>query len=303
MKIVVTGGAGFIGSHLVESLVNYGHDVHVLDNLSTGTKANLKNIKGQYKFNLIDVSSPDSFQGVTEKVDIVFHLSALPRVQLSIDKPRATHDANVNGTFNMLEFAREKKVKKFIYACSSSVYGDQEQLPLNEDMRPNPLNPYALQKYIGELYCQMYSKIYGLPTMSMRFFNVYGSRMATEGAYKLVFSNWIESIRKGETMKIFGNGHQSRDFTHIQDVVQALVLAMNTELPEKSYVFNVGTGVETTINQLSEMFGFNHEHIEARPFEEKRKRADLYWIEKILGYQALISIKSGVERLKQEYEL
>lgn len=303
MKIVVTGGCGFIGSHLVESLVAGGHKVVIIDNLSTGSRKNIEHIEKKYELQVLDLAVPDRIYGTTGKVDCIVHLSALPRVQFSIDSPRSTHDANVNATFNILEFARAKKVKKFIYASSSSVYGDQKELPLREHMRPNPLNPYALQKFIGEAYCRMWSKIYGMHTVSLRFFNVYGSRMATEGAYKLVFANWIESIRKGETMKIFGDGKQTRDFTHVRDVVQAIISAIYLDIPILDPVFNVGSGVETSILELAKLFGHPYEHVEARSFEEQRKVADLTETQKYLAYVPFISIKTGVEMLKKEYAI
>lgn len=300
MKVIVTGGAGFIGSHLVEKLVNDGHQVLVLDNLSTGKKKNLESVEGKYEFMNCTVGV-DNF--MSSEADVIFHLAALPRVMLSVEKPYETHTANVIGTLGALELAKKLKVKKFIYASSSSVYGDQEKLPLVESMKANPKNPYALHKYMGELYCRLYQEMYGISTWSMRFFNVYGSRMALKGEYKLVFGNWIESIRKKEKIKIFGDGNQSRDFTHVSDVVEALVFSMYQENVRLPVVLNVGSGKETTVNRLAELFGFPIEHIEERKFEEKRKVAGIKMIDLSLGWRPKIMIEEGVELLKKEYGL
>lgn len=310
MRYIVTGGAGFIGSNLCEYLVNHGHDVIVLDNFSTGTYENIDHIKDKITIINVDINNLwthtfREYLKMIKKVDCIVHLAALPRVQLSIDKPLKTHDANVTGTLNILELAHKLGIKKVIYASSSSVYGDQKILPLKEYASPMPLNPYAVQKYIGEVYCEMYTKVYSLNTIALRFFNVYGKNMALNGAYKLVFMNWIESIRKGEKMKIYGDGKQTRDFTHVTDVVKAIVAACDLETYNEPYnfVFNVGGGRETSVLELAEMFGYPYEHIEPRAFEEKRKIADLVKIKSILGWQPLTDIEEGVKQLKKEYEI
>lgn len=304
MKIIVTGGAGFIGSHLVDALAEQGHEILVIDNLSTGNLRNLAKSKGKYELERFDISSEEQF--IVGKYDVMFHLAALPRVQLSLDQPIETNAANVTGTLRMLVLAKKLGVKKFIYASSSSVYGDQEFLPIFENAMANPKNPYALQKFMGELYAKMFSEISGINIFAMRFFNVYGSRMATEGAYKLVFSNWIESIRKGEPMKIFGDGKQTRDFTHVSDVVRALIMAMGYEFPKnKTYYvpLNIGSGEETSVHKLSELFGYPSMHVEAREWEEKRKLANVEAARDMLGWIPQIKIKEGVKLIKEEYDI
>lgn len=309
MKIIITGGGGFIGSNLVELLLNRGDEVYVVDNFSTGSEKNLFDFMNNQKFHLIKTSILDlnhwvvtQLKNQLKKCDAVIHLAALPRVQLSIDDPERTHEANVSGTLSVLEFARKLGIKKVIYASSSSVYGDQQVLPLHEFLKPNPLNPYAYQKHMGEQLCKMYSSVYGLTTFSMRFFNVYGKNMAMNGAYKLVFMNWIESIKKGESMKIYGDGNQTRDFTHVSDVCEALYLATRSSA-KGCHILNVGGGTETSILQLAQLFGYPYEFIEARPFEEQRKIADLEHIKFILNWQPKIGINEGVEQLKKEYDI
>lgn len=310
MKIIVTGGGGFIGSNLVESLLSKGNEVYVIDNFSTGSMNNLYEANRMDGFHLINCDINDlnhwvvtQFKGRLKECDAIVHLAALPRVQLSIDDPVRTHEANVTGTLSVLEFARKLGIKKVIYASSSSVYGDQEQLPLEESMPTNPLNPYAMQKYLGELYCRMYTKVYGLNTCALRFFNVYGKNMALNGAYKLVFMNWIESIKKGEKMKIYGDGNQTRDFTHVSDVVSAIEAALGLEVFEKPYhiVVNVGAGKETSVLELAKMFGYPYEHVEARAHEEQRKVADFSRTFSLLGWKPQVAVEEGVKQLKKEY--
>lgn len=311
MKYIVTGGAGFIGSNLVEVLLEKGHEVYVVDNFSTGIEENIYVFRNNQNLHVLKTTVNDlnhwvvtQFKSRLKNADAIIHLAALPRVQLSIDDPLRTHEANVDGTLNVLEFARKIGIKKVIYASSSSVYGDQEELPLHEDLIPNPLNPYAYQKYMGELLCRMYAKVYGLNTYSLRFFNVYGKNMSMNGAYKLVFMNWIESIKNGESMKIYGDGLQTRDFTHVSDVCSAITLIAEKQETEKGInrIYNVGGGSETSVIELAKLFEYPYEHVEARPFEEQRKIADLTEIKKI-GWEPKIGVNDGVNQLKKEYDI
>lgn len=308
MKILVTGGAGFIGSHLVEALtlLNPRPQITVVDNFSTGKLENLDGFKDKIKIIRQDISdfgtlNPRVFK---DEVDVVVHLAALARMQRSINDPVETHIANVNGTLNMLDFARKAGVKKFVYASSSSVYGNQEELPVTEDLVPNPENPYATQKLIGEHYCKIYRKVYGLDTTALRFFNVYGTRMTLEGEYKLVFGNWIEQIKANKPIGIFGDGEQTRDFTHVNDVVRAILSAINPD-PFGFQAYNVCSGIETSVNQLADMFEpkYGVTNLPARAGEEKRKYGSYDRIMTMLGWQPHMDLESGVKELRKYYEI
>src|SRR3989344_1145301 len=213
-KCLITGGAGFIGSNLVDALVKKGYDVLVLDNLSTGKR---ENVNPQAKFFEADLRDFNAIRPLFEDIDYVFHEAALPRIPLSIEKPIETNEINVKGTLNALVASKEAGVKKFIYASSSSALGGAAKLPMREDSPCRPLNPYALQKYVGELYCRIFSAIYKLPTVSLRYFNVYGPRQPREGAYVPVIGIFLTQKAAGQPLTITGDGEQRRDFTHVSD--------------------------------------------------------------------------------------
>ncbi|OHA06852.1 MAG: hypothetical protein A2934_00630, partial [Candidatus Sungbacteria bacterium RIFCSPLOWO2_01_FULL_47_10] len=243
-KIIVTGGAGFIGSTLVDELIAGGSsDVHVIDNLVAGKR---ENIHPKANFHELDIRDFDAIAPVFAGARFVFHLAALPRVQPSILDPRTTHDVNVTGTLNVLVAARDAKVKRVIYAASSSTYGDQDELPLREGMDARPKSPYALQKYEGELSCRLFSEIYGLETVSLRYFNVYGPRASSGGAYALVISIFLNQRKNGEPMTIVPDGKQSRDFTHVRDIVRANILAAESSKVGRGEVINIGGGKNHT---------------------------------------------------------
>jgi len=238
-KVLVTGGAGFIGSHLVDALIERGFDVIVIDNLSTGKKENLN---PKAKFYKADIRDLEKIKPLFKKVSYVFHLAAQPRIQPSIINPAESHSNNVVGTLNVLIAARDAKVKKFIYSASSSAYGDQEKLPLREDMSPRPKSPYSLFKLIGEQYCKLFTEIYDLPTVCLRYFNVYGPRQSCEGAYATVIGIFLRQAKAGEPLTIVGDGNQTRDFTNVMDVVKANILAMESSRVGQGEVINIGTG-------------------------------------------------------------
>lgn len=311
MKIIVTGGAGFVGSHLCEALVERGDEVTVIDNLSTGKLSNLSTVSGKFylwktdiAYELRDIGDLESLNNIAklEGTEIIIHLAALPRIGRSVDNPIETHNANVNGTLNILQLARELKVKKFIFGSSSSVYGTQTILPLYENLSPNPESPYATQKLIGEEYCKIYKKVYGLNTLILRFFNVYGARMPQEGAYKLVMPIWLEQMKKGQKLTIYGDGEQTRDFTYIDDVVKGIIASIgkDSDLP-----INLCTNVETSINELAELFlkgtKLVVEYVKNPRKEEKRKVGSNTRANEILGWKPYVSIVEGIERLKNEY--
>ena len=299
-KILVTGGAGFIGSHLVDALIEKGHEVLVIDNLSTGKR---KNINPKAKFFEIDLRDFQKIRPVFEGVDFVFHTAALPRVPFSIDKPRESNDANVGGTLNALVASKDAKVKKFIYSASSSAYGDQEKLPVKENMICSPLSPYALQKYIGELYCKVFSEIYKLPTVSLRYFSVYGPRHPKEGAYLQVIALFLGQKKQGKPLTITEDGEQTRDFTHVSDVVMANILAMQSDKIGEGEVINIGAGKNYTINELAKMFGGETTYIPPRIGDIRHNLADITRAKELLGWEPKINLKEGVNNLlKNEQE-
>jgi UDP-glucose 4-epimerase len=251
-KAIVTGGAGFIGSHIAEELVNSGYQVIIVDDLSTGKLANIEPFlkKGSVEFVQGSITDLAILQRLFKGVTYVFHQAALASVPRSIKDPIATHEANVTGTLNVLVAAKDNKVKKVIYASSSSVYGDTPTLPKKEDMPPSPQSPYAVSKLAGESYCQAFHKIYGLSTVSLRYFNVYGPRQDPDSQYAAVIPLFIKRALKGEAPIIFGDGEQSRDFTFIKDVVAANVLSAGDDI---TGVYNVATGQRITVNKLAEI--------------------------------------------------
>ncbi len=238
-KFLVTGGAGFIGTNLVEQLVSGGHEVVVVDDLSAG---DAKRLPPEAIFHQLDIRDTNALTAACTGVDVVVHLAALPRVQFSIDYPAQTHDVNVTGTLSVLEAARTAGVKRVVYAASSSAYGDQEVLPLSIDLPAQPKSPYALHKYIGEEYMRLWSALFGIETVSLRFFNVYGPHLDPDGPYALVIGRFLKLAMQGQPLTITGDGEQTRDFTHVRDVVAAVEKASSVEKVGKGEVFNVGAG-------------------------------------------------------------
>jgi len=226
MKTLVTGGAGFIGSHLVERLVQLGHEVSVIDNLATGKEENLDGIRKKIIFHK---ESINNIKEVLEGTDVVFHVAAIPRVQFSIHNPMESHHTNINGSLNLLKQCSDLGIKRFIFSSSSSVYGDQKSLPLEETMKPNPMSPYALQKLAIEHYCKLFHRLYGLKTVSLRYFNVYGPKQDKESNYSNLIPKFIGLIQKNEQPKIHGDGNQTRDFSYVEDVISANLAAMNSK--------------------------------------------------------------------------
>ncbi|OHA59687.1 MAG: hypothetical protein A2589_02420 [Candidatus Vogelbacteria bacterium RIFOXYD1_FULL_46_19] len=295
MKVLVTGGAGFIGSHLTDKLCDLGHSVQVLDNLVGGK---VGNVNKKAVLHQVDICNLGAILPLFEGVDYVFHLAALPRVAYSIEHPAESNETNVTGTVNVLIAAKEAKVKKVIYSASSSAYGDQPVLPLEESMPANPKSPYGLQKYIGEMYARVFNNVYGLPTVCLRYFNVYGPRYSAEGAYALVIGKFLEQRHRGEPMTITGDGSQSRDFTHVYDVVRANILAMEKTEVAGGEVFNIGSGCNMTIKEIAELVGGPVEYVPAR-LEPKDTLADNSKAKTYLDWQPTISIEEGIKELKK----
>ena len=262
-NVLITGGAGFIGSHLAHALVARGDRVRVLDNFETGLKKNLDAIRDRIDLREVDLTDADGVASACEGMDYVLHEGALPSVPRSVKEPKPSHATNINGTFNVLEGARVAGVKRVVYAASSSAYGNQPGFPRVETMAPQPLSPYAVQKLTGELYMQAYWRVYGLETVCLRYFNIFGARQVPDSPYSGVMARFILMMMRGERPTIFGDGEQGRDFTHVDNVVSANLLAL--EAPATSAagrVFNIACGQRHTLNEtyrvLATLFGFKH---------------------------------------------
>ena len=300
MKTVVTGGAGFIGSNLVELLLEEGHAVLILDDLSTGKHANVSNFLGRRDCRFVKGSITDLrlLKEVFQDVECVFHQAAIPSVQRSVENPRATHEANVNGTLNVLLAARDCGVEKVIYASSSSVYGDTPTLPKHEEMLPTPKSPYAVSKLTGEYYCRVFAEVYGLQTVSLRYFNVYGPRQDPYSEYAAVIPRFITRILAHLPPVIYGDGTQTRDFTFVKDVARANLLAAERDAEG---VFNIACGVRISVNELAsrimELIGVELEmrYDEPRPGDIKDSLADITRAREALGFQPEFALTDGLE--------
>ncbi len=301
-KVLVTGGAGFIGSNLAEELINQGAKVTIIDNLVTGFRENLEEIAGVFDFVEGDLNDEKSLEKALDNVEIVFHQAALPSVPRSVDNPAETHEACVNGTFNLLLKAREKNVRRFIYAASSSAYGNQKTLPKVEAMRPEPLSPYAAAKLMGEHYCSVFNEVYGMETISLRYFNVFGPRQNPSSFYSGVISRFIDALMGGKTPVIFGDGEQSRDFTYVANIVGANVKAAQTN---KGFgeVMNTANGERITLNELLETLkkitgkkDVEAEYREERKGDVKHSQADVTKAKEIYGYEKLVDLEEGLQK-------
>ncbi|MES2408978.1 MAG: NAD-dependent epimerase/dehydratase family protein [Patescibacteria group bacterium] len=293
-KYLVTGGAGFIGSNAVDALLNEGHEVHVIDNLSGGSESN---INPKAIFHKADIRNLEEIKPLFVGIDGVFHFAALPRVQYSIEHPIETNEVNINGTQNVLIAAQLAGVKRVVYSASSSAYGDQPIMPLQETMLPRPLSPYGMQKYVGEHICRIWSAIYGIETVSLRYFNVYGPRQSSEGAYALVIARFLKQKKDGLKMTITGDGLQTRDFTHVRDVVRANMLAMESDKVGKGEVVNIGAGNNKSVLEIAKLIGGEYEFIPAR-IEPKNTLADNSKARELLGWIPQENFEKGVEELK-----
>jgi nucleoside-diphosphate-sugar epimerase len=298
-RFVITGGAGFIGTNLAQYLVEKGYETVVVDNLCAG---DAKRLPPETIFHHIDIRDTEALSAVFKEGDVVVHLAALPRVQFSIESPIETHDVNVTGTLSVLEAAKKAGVKRIVYAASSSAYGDQETLPLTPDMSPQPKSPYALHKYIGEVYMKLWAELYGIETVSLRFFNVYGPHLDPDGPYALVIGRFLKLAQEGSPLTITGDGSQTRDFTHVADVVAAVLKAGLSDSVGKGEVLNVGAGTQTSIKTLALMISDVIEYIPPR-VEPMHTLADISETKKLLSWAPQIDIDMGVAELKQQFGL
>ena len=305
-KFIVTGGAGFIGSHLAGRLIGDGHAVTVIDDLSSGKMENLKEFSGHPGLSFRQMSILDEgMAALFEGASAVFHIAAVPRVQYSIRYPELTNRANIEGTLKVLEAARLSGVRRVVYASSSSIYGNQETLPLHEGMAPNPMSPYALQKLAGEYYCRLYHTLYGLETISLRYFNVYGPKQDPSGGYANLIPRSISNVLDGRPPVIFGDGLQTRDFTFVGDVVQANLLAAATGNARAfGEVFNIGGGRNISVNEVVGMItagtGITPEY-QAPVIEPKDTLAAIGKAREILGWEPRVPFSEGISKTIHAY--
>lgn len=304
MKTLVTGGAGFIGSHLVERLLNDGHDVLVLDNLASGNLENLVHVKDRPELVVYqaDISERDETESLFEGIDWVFHLAGMADIVPSIENPTKYHKANVEGTVAVLEAARLASVRRFVYAASSSCYGLPDQFPTPETAPIRPMYPYALTKNVGEQYVMHWAQLYKMPCVSLRLFNVYGPRSRTAGSYGAVFGVFLAQMLAGKPFTVVGDGNQTRDFTFVTDVVEAFVSAAESDLTAK--IFNVGSGNTYSINQLVGLLENDAGvvYLPKRPGEPDCTQADVSRINGSLGWSAEVNLEVGVNSLLQDIE-
>ena len=301
-KVLVTGGAGFIGSNLADELIRLGAKVSIIDDLSTGSRENLGEINGDFNFVEGDINDDAAVLKAIEGAEIVFHQAALPSVPRSVENPAETHRVCVDGTFNMLVKSRDCGVRRFVYAASSSAYGDQPTLPKVESMLPDPLSPYAAAKLTGELYCRAFNNVYGLETMSLRYFNVFGPRQNPSSTYSGVISRFIDSLMKGTSPVIYGDGEQSRDFTYIANVVDANIRASQS-LEGLGMTLNVANGERVSLNRLLDVLkeitgnqAASAEYLPPRKGDVKHSQADNTRAIDWLGYQEIVGLEEGLRR-------
>jgi UDP-N-acetylglucosamine/UDP-N-acetyl-alpha-D-glucosaminouronate 4-epimerase len=302
MRVLVTGGAGFVGSNLVEALVASGLDVSVLDDASTGSLDNLTDIRPAPQVVLGDVRDREAVLEAMSEVEVVYHLAALPSVARSVGDPMTTHRVNVDGTLNVLQAALRTGVRRVVYASSSSVYGDTPRLPKDEGMPLSPQSPYAASKAAAEAYCRSFAHVYGLETVSLRFFNVFGPRQDPNSEYAAVIPRFIHRMLGGASPEIFGDGGQSRDFTYVANVVEALQLAAATGPEAVGQALNVGCGSRTTLLDLvaaiNELLGGSiaPSFSPPRPGDIMHSHADITRAEQLLGYRPRVSVQAGLAR-------
>jgi len=297
MNSLITGGAGFIGSHLIDSLLKKGNKVTVLDNYSTGRSSNLDHIKNVdlLQFIKCDISDGGAIEKHFENVDLVFHLAALADIVPSIENPSEYYNSNVQGTFNVLEASRKNDVKRFVYVASSSCYGIPDEFPTSETAEIRLQYPYALTKYLGEQLVMHWCLVYNLPAVSLRLFNVYGPRSRTSGTYGAVFGVFLAQKLAGKPFTVVGDGTQTRDFTYVSDVVDALIKAAESDI--NGEIINIGSGCIYSVNQLIELLEGDVVHITKRPGEPDCTWADITKAKKLLSWEPKVSLEEGVSIL------
>lgn len=300
-KYLVTGGAGFIGANLVKQLLADGHVVIVLDNYAGGKKP--ERILTGVTYVEGDIRNENDLDKVCPGADGIFHLAALPRVSFSVENPELTHDVNVNGTLKVLQAARKHKIKRVIFSSSSSTYGAimAGQLLKEDETNKKPVSPYALHKLIGENYCRIFSELYGLETVSLIYFNVYGPYFDPEGAYALVVGKFLKQKKEGQPLTACGDGEYYRDYTHVNDVVRANILAMQSDKVGKGEIINIGCGRPITVNELVKIMGGEFVYIEPRAGDQRFSGADNTKAKTLLGWEPTVALEDGIKELKKEW--
>src|SRR3989344_1886559 len=296
-KAVVTGGAGFIGSNIAHALVNAGWETHLIDKDPAFRRDTLPK---EAILHEVDIRSTDTIQPLMQGADVVFHTAAVPRVPYSIEHPVETTDENITGTVSVLTAAARANVRRVVYSASGSAYGEQATLPLTESMSSNPVNPYGLQKYVGELFAKLWVSTYGIETVSLRYFNVYGPGLDPNGPYALAIGRFLLARKEGRPITIYGDGTVTRDFTHVSDVVNANILAAESLNVGKGEVINVGAGRNVTIQYLADMFGGPIEYAAPR-IEAHDSRADNEKARELLGWEPKVKLEDGIAGLKKEW--
>ena len=296
MKCLITGGAGFIGSHLVDKLIEQNYEVLVIDNLSTGKK---ENINPKAEFHHTDICDFKKINPLFKRANFVFHLAAIPRVPLSIENPVLTSRVNILGTVNVFKSAIDHKCKRVIFASSSSIYGGQKKMPFEENMSPNPLSPYGLQKLVGEQFAKLFVDLYGMPIVCLRYFNVYGPRIDFNSDYSLVLGKFLRLKSEKKPLTIYGDGEQTRGFCFVEDVVNANIKAMESQKIKGGEVINISQEKSYSINYLSQLIGGSTQYLPPRVGDPLHTQADTRLAKKILGWAPKIDFKDGVELTKQ----
>lgn len=292
-NILITGGAGFIGSHLVESLISKKNSITIIDNLSTGRLENLKAFKQDIKFIKADISIKGEWQKKLNNQDYIFHLAALADIVPSIEKARPYYNSNVTGTLNVMEaLKKSKKLKKFVYTASSSCYGIPKNYPTNEKELIDPKYPYALTKFLGEEIVHHWGKLYKIPTISLRLFNVYGTKSRTSGTYGAMFGVFLAQKLANKPLTVVGSGNQTRDFTYVTDVVRALNIASKSKFIHE--IFNIGTGKSRSINEVVKILNQKAIFVPKRPGEPDCTMANIAKAKKLLNWKPQISLKKGI---------
>jgi len=298
-KILVTGGAGFIGGHLVDKLVAKGHEVVVLDNLSTGKK---ENINEKVELKELDICNFEAIRPFFNGIDYVFHLAALPRVPISVKDPIGTSQINIMGTINVFKSAQEAGVKRVMFASSSSVYGNENKPPFKEDMTPMPVSPYALQKRVGEQFAKIFTELYKLPIICLRYFTSYGPRMIFDSEYSLAIGKFFRLKREGKPLTIFGDGEQTRGFCYVMDIAEGNIKAMESDKLKGGEIINIGGSEIVSVNQLADLMGGEKVYLEEREGDVRFSMGDVNKAKELIDWQPRFTFKQGIEDTKKWFD-